>query len=188
MFLDPSVNNCGFAVYNVGYFECDLGYRSKLLDFGVIKSSYKEATSVKIRQVLRMSNDIFSNHTCSHIVIEVPPQTIYGIDTMTPDMIVARAQSVFKTVAISHVLYHDSISRGRSAMMVLPVQWEPGKSERGGLAIKEYNVQEANRIIKKNNFSSRLSSGGREENAADAVVMGYRMISAIIQKKQYKED
>lgn len=188
MFLDPSVNNCGFSVYKVCHFSSELGYKSSLLDFGVIKSDYKEKTSMKIRQVLRMSSDIFSNHACSHIVIEVPPQTIYGIDTMTPDMIVARAQSVFKTVAVSHVLYHDSVSRGRSAMMVLPVQWEPGKSERGGLAIKAYNVEEANRIIKKNNFSSRLTAGGREENAADAVVMGYRLISAIIQKKQFKED
>ncbi len=92
-------------------------------------------------------------------------------------MIIARAQSVFKTIGVTYSLYARLRQlMGISLYLVDPVTWqERSRKKREGLDIKDWSLQVANGII--NHCTNPAIPGElhteKDKNIADAISMGY---------------
>ena len=105
-----------------------------------------------------------------HIVIEQPPQTIYGVKTLKKEMLAARAQSVFKVFAAAYAIVGVLLST-KTVDMCLPIDWE---KHRGKKKAKPWSVETANKLITSfNPTSSLIVDGGVKQNIADAINIGF---------------
>jgi hypothetical protein len=97
---------------------------------------------------------------------------------MPPERIVARAQSVFKTMGVTMGLLTGLRSnRLPDPVPFFPRHWEPSDKARGKRPIKEWSLDQANCLIR--DFSDTdervYLTTKKDENIADAICMGFIM-------------
>lgn len=109
------------------------------------------------------------------VFLERPPDTIYYQGRLSPGMIVARAQNVFKVIGVTYALYARLIEMvGMTIFLIDPVTWqERSAKKRDGLDIKDWSLRMANNIIVNHSDHSPDLRTAADENIADAISMGY---------------
>lgn len=179
MFIDPSMNTMGWAIYELS--RVNFQVQSRLKSFGLVTPTDPDASAQdRICCVVNQMLALYQQHKCRVAIIEKPPDTIYGANKMKPFMVVARAQSIFKVYAVALAIY--SAFRAEQCQMVLPSQWEPSKKERGGRDIKEWSLLNANLMLQRTGFQEKLKTKV-DENIADAISLGERMIPYLLAGK-----
>lgn len=139
---------------------------------------------------------LLAEHNCNNILIEIPPQTIYDQESVTKDELIARAQSVFRVVAVAHFIM-GMMSRTHRIHTILPVQWQAKMKARAAnrMNIEGMDVKEISRIManatlehvsqesfqwqwrqKKNPTTRFPLESERDSNAGDAVNMLFHYI------------
>ena len=95
-------------------------------------------------------------------------------------MLIARAQSVFKTIGVTYTLY-TRLRRftGVNVYLIDPVKWQERSAKaRGELDIKEWSLRLANTLLATASTLEANLHTKRDENIADAICMGYRAYKA----------
>ena len=166
--IDPGINHTGWAVYDV-----PLVGDFRLIDFNSFDTT-QEDRFLRIGEILDRAEGVLNQHRPSMAFLENPPDTVYE-QKMPMKQIIARAQSVFKTVGVCYSIYTALRSRKITTFTILPVNWQVrSKAQRGGQDIKEWSLNLANCIIKQDlKHSQAILHTGREENIADAICLGY---------------
>lgn len=170
--IDPGINTTGVAVFR------DDGDSVNLLEAIAIKSPPSlSLASDKVQHITDACLASANHHQCDILVMEIPPSTIYGYSKLNKSKLIARAQSIFKTFwvmgAIAQELQHARFITKR--LYVLPVQWEPSKKSRGGMAIKEWSLMNANQLLREQGML-RILGTKADENVADAINIGWKVI------------
>lgn len=180
LFLDPSINFTGYAVYRLE--RINFAVQTRLTQYGVVESpqvgSATERTYSMVRRCLE--------HSCTAAVIELPPDTIYGYKQLSKDMLVTKAESVFKTYGVAMSLLCGLRALGRQAATIYPRQWELDHRPRKKLGyadVKEWSMAIANRALERDGFLNQPLHTRKEQNAADAVTMGERLLPALLDGK-----
>lgn len=170
--VDPGINNTGWALH-----EISLTGVPKLINWGCISPpDLIEKTEDRIYAICWDVARMVNNFKVGFVLIEVPPSTIYGQKKTNAGGLIARAQDVFKTVAVAY-----SISTAVKILptvkveCILPSQWQASPKERKRIATKAWSRFEANKILMHecgkgpNHFTT-----DKHENIADAIVLGRR--------------
>lgn len=174
LFVDPSIDCTGYSAWELS----DTTVR--LLAFGAInalKSDQRLTDRVSYMvDCVRIQRDA---HACKWVCVEQPPQTIYGYQQMAPERIVARAQSVFKTVAVAMSILSSLRENKRpDPVAFFPRHWELSPKARGNRPVKEWSMDQANILIRDYSVDreSRIYlTTKKDENIADAICMGWFM-------------
>lgn len=162
-FLDPGSNVSGYAAYE----HSRNGRRLKSTGFIDVKTKDGEDFLDKLRTI----TDLVLSKLCSFhrpwVWVEIPPFTLYEQKRSSKDMLIARAQSVFKTVGVAYsVLSVTRLDKNvAQTRAILPSQWQGGKRRENS---KVWSMRMANQIVTGFNLSSH-----RDQNLADAITMGY---------------
>ena len=169
LFVDPGIGVTGYAIYR----HTALKGRDNrtLLSSGIVEplKGDKEIL-VRSQSIAQQLHFIAGNNSIHKFYVEQPPQTVYGGVRLTKNAIIARAQSVFKTFAVTYNVI-GLLGKSYRCGVILPVQWEPSKKQRGGMAIKAWSLQNANSIIEKIGKPKVLATK-KDENEADAISIG----------------
>lgn len=173
--IDPGLVCTGWAAYKLA----TIG--PQLMSCGKVKSEdfqdNDEDLIVRLRPIIDCMRGVSSIYRPAVVLIEQPPQTIYGARMLKKDMIVARAQSVFKVFAVLGALIADlrQVSCVQHVATILPSQWEYSKKKRGGMDVKQWSLSYANSVI-----AGRDSALGlphlhtkEDQNVADAISLGH---------------
>ena len=167
--VDPGVNVTGFSVYKTA-----MNGTPQLIRYGsAAPPDMFESEHERTAYVVDKLGAVFNEHAPAFCYVEQPPSTLYG-QKGTKDMLIARAQSVFKTVAVCFsILTYLRIRTKIIGVPILPSQWQPSKKARNNLDTKEWSLLYANRIL----CTDMQRPPGTlhtqaDENIADAVSIG----------------
>lgn len=164
--VDPSVNSCGYSVWNYG--------RKSLIDYGLIEPGEK-SDLYKVLHVSETLIGIARLYSVKTIYIENIPDTLYNQKNLSRDMLIAKAQSVFKTVSVIYTIVGLAQQLNATIVFVLPTEWQNFlKLRKKGFNIKRRSVEHAQKVmnlytVKKMDLSAPL----KRENIADAINIGY---------------
>lgn len=164
--VDPSVNSCGYSVWNYG--------SKSLIDYGLIEPGEK-SDYYKVLHVAETIAGIAQDYKAKEILIENVPDTLYGQAKLTRDMLIAKAQSVFKTVSVIYTIVGLAQRLDTTIVFVLPTEWQNFlKLRKKGFNIKRRSVEHAQKVmnlytVKKMDLSTPI----KRENIADAINIGY---------------
>lgn len=180
LFLDPSINFTGWACYRLWRAEHQV--HTVLHAYGVIEPL---GETVEARTVSMVARGIqtFLAAPCTAAVIELPPDTIYGAKVMTKDMIIAKAESVFKTYGVAMALLCGIRTTGKQATTIYPRQWELDHRPRKKLGFKDvkaWSMSVANDVLDRSGFTRETLETRKEQNAADAITMGERILPRLL--------
>jgi len=167
-FVDPGIGVTGYAAYR--HTALNGSKCRTLLSSGIIEPlTSSDDIFLRVRSIAQQVQYIANNISIDRLYVEQPPQTVYGGMRLSKNMLIARAQSVFKTFAVAYGILGilDSCHLG----VVLPIQWEPSKKQRGGMEIKAWSLQNANRILQATGYSKKLATK-KDINEADAINIG----------------
>lgn len=164
--VDPSVNNCGYSIWNYG--------TKTLIEYGLIEPGEKTDIQ-KIMHVAETVIGLARLHNTKRIVIEHVPDTIYNQGKLTRDLLIARAKSVFKTVAVTYTIVGLAKQLNLAVVFVFPVEWQTYlKIRKKGHNIKLRSIEHAQKVMKLYNVKQLdLSAPKKRENIADAINLGY---------------
>lgn len=169
--LDPGINHTGFAHWRI-----DLQGNVRLSEFGAISSMIPSEDDLERASVI-VENVVahISTYKPAFIFLERPPSTVYYQGRLSPGMIVARAQSVFKVIGVTYAIAIRVRSlTGMRVFPVDPAKWqERSKKKRDGLSIKDWSLRLANTLITQCSDKVPDLRTAKDENIADAVSMGY---------------
>src|SRR5262245_41479578 len=100
--IDPGLTCTGWAVFSVEP-------APKLKACGKVRSSdFKENDEdllIRLAPIVDCMRGVANLHRVAVVAIEQPPQTIYKGKMLKRDMLIAKAQSVFKTFAVEAALF-----------------------------------------------------------------------------------
>lgn len=173
MFVDPSINNTGYAVYRCSVDLVDKEtVHLKLLKYGLLRfpCEYERNNDVRIADFFHPLMALCDEFKVRRCYVEEPGETIYGAKKMTKDGIIARARSVALTMATCHgIIAH--IKQKHHCWTFLPADWQPPHQRRKKPS-KEWSLDHANLVLKQQGFPSTLQTKA-DENIADAINFGY---------------
>ena len=178
-FIDPGINFCGYALYECELREDDQAVVTRLKRSGCITHASKGKTDLD--RTLAIAEGVMlhlSSKKLRKVYIEEPPPTIYNQRGMNKSSLVARAQSIFRTVGVAYAVAQSFASSKFPVEMLYPTSWQPGKSTYAGLTVKEWSLNNANGILRMNNFDSVLKTH-KDINEADAINQGHFLLSEI---------
>ena len=176
--IDPGLTCTGWAV-----FRMNEGVR--LSACGKVRSEdfmeTDESLPRRLAPILDAMCGVCNQHKPAVVVVEQPPQTIYKAKMLKKEMIIAKAQSVFKTFAVCAGLLAAlrNLEKVQLVTTVLPVQWEYGKTKRGGLDVKAWSMKMANEIIDLSGNTVSWLRTQEDQNVADAITMGFLVATSI---------
>lgn len=170
--IDPGLVCTGWAIF-------DLENKGPMLrTCGRVRSSdfteSDENLIVRLNPIVDSMRGVVNQYKPAVVLIEQPPQTIYKSQMLKKEMLIAKAQSVFKVFAVLGALVADlrQASSIQHVTAILPVQWEYSKKKRGGMDVKEWSMQYANNVIADCNLSLALKTK-EDQNVADAISLGH---------------
>jgi hypothetical protein len=126
------------------------------------------------------------------VVIEHPPDTVYGQKLLSKDAIIGRMAKMFKVIAVCYALaealhQHESM---RMVKFIYPGQWQERSwkkrlKECGSKEMKKWSMSRANHVI---SYASILEhrthlNTVKEQNTADAITIGARTIALMSEDK-----
>lgn len=167
--VDPGIVATGYAIY---FHTLRKDQPSRVLvESGIIRPANRERDiNVRASYIAESLQCISQQVNIDRIYIEQPPQTIYNAKQLTKDMIVAKAQSVFKTFSVTYMIL--GMLHAMRTYTVLPIQWQPSQKKRGVMKIKVWSLRHANEIIKGIGVQSKSLHTKLDENEADAINIG----------------
>lgn len=167
LFVDPSVNYLGYAFYYASIKDSKL--HLELADSGCRESPCgpNDHLQVRCRSQRHFVSAIAKEQKPYSIYIETPPYTIYEQKGKSKDDVIARAQHVFKLIAVTYSIF-AGLEESYTCHPLLPSQWQVNKTSKSS---KEWSLQYANLVIR-NSGSSRELRTKKDENEADAITMG----------------
>lgn len=170
--IDPGINVTGFSRYDVS-----LTGISKLVRYGAIIPPESENNYEQINYIVDSVSGFDKDFKPGFILVEQPPSTVYGGKQLSKDMLIARAQSVFKTVAVAASILATLRHTSRALRVpILPVQWQENIKRHKGLTSKEWSLREANKIlIADMQRPANTLHTKQDENIADSITMGRRV-------------
>lgn len=173
--LDPGINHTGLARY---YINQD--HSLQIREYLTISPPENDEPLIRAEWIADRAALHVEQHKPAFVFLERPPDTVYHQSRLSQDMLIARAQSVFKTIGVTYTLY-TRLRRftGVNVYLVDPVKWqERSQKARGDLDIKEWSLRLANTLLATaSNLEANLHTK-RDENIADAISMGYRAYKA----------
>lgn len=189
LFVDPGINFLGYCIYNCWVHKNDVVF--EITKYGVHMPTIGPESTVqaRIRSIYQPIRQMAKEQRVKRMYVEEPPSTVYGDrETTSVHKVIARAQSVFKTVSVCHSLI-ASFDMSIPIETIWPSQWEPSKKERRGQDIKEWSLEAANVILEhKANIDAIQETGMLrtkvDSNAADAINIGYRVVMDLISGKR----
>lgn len=171
--IDPGVNATGYAVY-----QTSLAGISKLIRYGAaVPPENFQTEHERTAYIVDKLQSVLIEVESAFCYVEQPPFTLYNQKSLSNDRLIARAQSVFKTVAVCFSLLtmirYLRLNRKCIPYPLFPTQWQLSKKQRGGLDTKEWSLKIAN-VILTNDMARppNVLHTAQDENIADAVVMG----------------
>lgn len=168
--VDPGVNVTGFSV-----FQTTLTGEHKLIRYGAaIPPEQFVDEHQRTAYVVDKLGGIFNEVNPVFCYVEQPPFTLYGQKHLSKDGLIARAQSVFKTVAVCFsVLTYLRTKTKCIPMPILPSQWQASKKARNKLGTKEWSLMVANSVLVRDmQRPAGTLHTASDENIADAVSIG----------------
>jgi hypothetical protein len=168
--IDPGINATGFAIY-----RNSLEGIAKLVQYGAaVPPANLEDQHQRTAYVVDKIQGVLNPVGPAFCYVEQPPSTLYGQKSLGKDALIARAQSVFKTVAVCFsILTYLRLNTKCIPYPLFPSQWQLSKKQRQGLGTKEWSLGLGNAILEKDmNRPSNTLHTKQDENIADAVVMG----------------
>jgi hypothetical protein len=168
--LDPGIGTTGYAVYR------SLPSKLSLTEYGGFSPDDTLSEFARIQLIIDDVMRVIDKYRPQVAYMEQPPYTIYSPGGR--NQIIARAVSVFKTVAVCFSLF-TAISRSTKTLVipVLPSQWQLSPKQRGKRDTKEWSLSVANGIIQREHFGREWLMTSRDENIADAISLGWYSIS-----------
>ena len=184
LFIDSGSRVGGFCITDVWIKDRKL--HKRIIHFGKIKLDATSSLQDRVIDFSIIAGGIFLEYNPDMIYIEHPPDTIYGFQRLSKAGIVARAQSVFKVIAVCHgVASHlRTMNTGRNSEIefIFPSQWQPSKKQRGGLDSKEWSLATANKLLSKHYHKPfKELKTKEEENVADAIAMSVYAVKKMLE-------
>lgn len=173
MAIDTGVSVCGLATI-VKYKSADRD-RYSIVRATKVKTSPSDNLEDRFREIKEQVEIVLRMDEATELAVEVPPDTIYGYKRLKKEQIVARAQSLFRTFGLAYFLIGSLRSQVDETHAVYPSQWEPSKKARNNIPIKQWSLARANILLKENSQLGLLSTS-EEENIADAINLGWKLI------------
>jgi len=174
LFVDPGIVYTGYAIWNHKY---GTGFLRDIIDVGALESCIThDSILLRARSMAEQTIGICRQYSVDAVWVEQPPQTIYN-QHMPKNALIARAQSVFKTFAVTYNIFGMLCAEKIKHYDILPKQWQGKKAK--GETVKEKSIRLANdhlEIFSK--FRYRLKTK-RDENTADAINIGHHVLDQL---------
>lgn len=181
LFVDPGINTTGVAVYRAKLQEKQMTTQLLLSDHIDVDKEDMSTMDRVHRMVETIILDV-SAHQVQHIFIEEPPSTIYQPEGKSDeDNLIARAQSVFKTIAVMYGLAGMLIGKKVISKIhaFAPVEWQPHHTHRKHMTMKQWSLWHANLVRNKWFPGQKPLTTKKEENEADAINQGYFLLQKL---------
>lgn len=170
--IDPGLVCTGWAVFALDRDGPSLTACNKIKSSDFQDSD--EDLIVRLKPIIDCMRGVCNQYKPAVVLLEQPPQTIYNSKMLKKEMLIAKAQSVFKVFAVLGALIADlrQAASVQHVTTILPSQWEYSKKRRGGLPVKEWSLKYANQILAHNNPEILLHTK-EDQNVADAISLGH---------------
>jgi Holliday junction resolvasome RuvABC endonuclease subunit len=168
--LDVAMVNTGYCIYSVAPKS---NYLFKMMEYGTINTddSLFKDTDSKVRLMLSRLSDIIYRKNINCIVIEEPPQTIYGGNFMNRNQIIGRSVSVMKVCSACYGIIGFCFSSNIFCKTVTPNNWQKANK-----FSKADSVKRANGVLSYLKFPSPKLTTKQNEHEADAINIGMHAI------------
>ena len=168
-FIDPGTKCLGFCVLRSRNENNTL--KNSILNFGRVMTTGKDL-HCKVSHITTNIIAVMESAGCKMVYIEHPPYTVYEQESSNKDLVVARAISICKLMALVYHLTGTMESKGIEVRHILPVQWQVHHSKRGGLDTKTWAVNYSNIIVSKQpKIYAEKGKLLSDHNVAEAVSM-----------------
>lgn len=181
LFVDPGINVAGVSVF-LAKFQ-DREYTFQLLKSDCIAVDKEEMNTMwRVQRMVERIHLYVIQYDIHNIFLEEPPSTIYRpAGKGDIDNVIARAQSIFKTIAVVYGLIGILIGKKVASKIhtFAPLEWEPHHTHRKNMTIKEWSLWHANLVRNKWFPGQPVLKTKKEENEADAINQGYFLLQKL---------
>lgn len=170
--LDIALANSGWCIYEFN----TVNFRFRLRDFNTITTDVGESKSTRVRLILRAVTELISEYKINCVIIEEPPDTIYGGGGV--NILKGRAAAIFGVVAACYSVVGFCYANGIFCREMYPTQWQAN----GDKNCKTWSIQEAKRILAYLKFAKQIDRK-KDNHAADAINIGLKAINNFTNRK-----
>ena len=175
--FDPGVKHTGYSVFRHGLSSGK--FIRTLSSFGKISpgESFSDELLARACYISSHAKSICDSVEASAVYVE-QPLVVYG-GRLSKQMILAKASSVFKTIAVAYHISASTQGRKVKSGVIYPNQWEPSKKARAGQEIKAWSLDKANEVIQEFYSKPHHLCTGPDENIADAINIGMKVLDRL---------